>query len=291
MELVNKTTSSILAKIDSIISKVSATNKKDENDTEYPFLFNEKIDFFPDLRQQNALFPNGGKYFCAPTTFANILIFLKNTGFEELVNTDPVHLVEELATLMNTTGEGTDPLSCLMGLKKYVHSRKHSIKIAEFQGWRNTGRYRVSEHIDEQFILDGVKGPFNCVLNIGRYQYSITDDSYTRISGHFVTVVGYEKKSPTEIIILVLDPLSKKKEKVVRRLQLVKIYSGIVHQWKRYPPRKAAGSFMVKYEDQQYRKSTPKQPEIYLLDTVFRFVISMEYNEESPATTPKLEGQ
>lgn len=137
---------------------------------------------------------------CSPISAANIMIYLAKHSCCRLV--PPMHnlsedhfiskLIETLAKLMYTTSIGTYPSDLINGLNKYVKDRGYKISIKS-AGWIHGERYKDKNHPFPEWVMQGMLGSFNSILNFGNYEYNSKKDLFKRKEGHSVTGVGFIK--------------------------------------------------------------------------------------------------
>ncbi|MGY2895929.1 hypothetical protein [Deinococcus sp. UYEF24] len=158
----------------------------------------------PDFLQtdKTAGFAGAGTQFCAPTAISNSLTWLGKHGYPALLpkgsNLHEVQakLIRQLgsANFMDTDpAHGTGPWEVLWGVGKYVEKAGYAVSELSYEGWRKVpAAQRVSMAPDLDDIRDGIDEDAGAVwLNIGWYRYDENHDTYQRIGGHWVTVVGY----------------------------------------------------------------------------------------------------
>jgi len=227
-----------------------------------PAYYTEKIDSIPDLMQtdKRANFPGGGTQYCSLVAVSNSLMWFDSNGFPDLVQnsgellTDQIKLVKLLASksYMNTSLEyGTGTTKLVRGVRKYIQERGYEIAQLEYQGWR-----KHPEEIRTRFpvpqlnwIKQGILGNGSIWLNVGWYKYNPSKDEYTRIAGHWVTLVGYGKdgngQANPEILIL-HDPSPRTGKGFSNEYATVsRIRSGtLVGEWVGLP-RSAAGYYKL----------------------------------------------
>lgn len=158
----------------------------------------------PDFLQTDpaAGFAGAGSQFCAPTAVSNSLTWLGLHGYPALLpqgstlHTVQANLIRLLgsASFMNTDpASGTGPAQLLWGVGQYVEKAGYGISELSYEGWRAVpAAQRVSLAPDLDDIRDVTDDDAGAVwLNVGWYRYDEDDDTYERVSGHWVTVVGY----------------------------------------------------------------------------------------------------
>jgi C-terminal processing protease CtpA/Prc len=218
-----------------------------------PVYYTEKIYSIPDLTQTNkkANFPEGGGMYCLPVAISNSFMWFDSNGFPNLVQnsgdlfSDQVTLVNLLASkeYMNTSLKyGTGTTKLVRGVRKYIKERGYEISQLEYQGWR--------EHPKEilcsspipilDWIKQGILGNGAVWMNVGWYKYNPGKDEYTRIAGHWVTLVGYGKNEQGQMdpnILIVHDPSLRAGKDFANEFVLVnRIHSGkLIGKWTGLP--------------------------------------------------------
>jgi len=88
-----------------------------------PLVFSGKFDA-PDFNQLNSAYPNGGNYYCVPTSDADGVVWLHNHGFTRLPGAGQEEtIVTDLAALMHTNpNSGTSTANNLQGMRDYLGS-------------------------------------------------------------------------------------------------------------------------------------------------------------------------
>lgn len=206
----------------------------------------------PDLLQTDskAGFPGGGKMFCAPVAVSNGLMWLAANGYPALapVAKDPqaaqhalVLALAEPRFLNQDLGEGTGAGDLLRGVASWVKQAGYTYKRVEFQGWRKHGpSYSTGVAVPQ---LDWVKrallGPSAVWLNVGWYKH--TKEGYARVSGHWVTLVGYDGD-----VLIVHDPSPRSEQGGVQnRVTIREIAGGQLTGKKAELPLGATGYFAI----------------------------------------------
>ncbi len=224
--------------------------------------YTEKIYSIPDVTQtdKRADFPGGGTQYCCLVAIANSLMWMDSNGFPDLVQNsgdlfhDEVKLVKLLGSkaYMDTSLEyGTGTTKLMRGIKKYLQERGYETKRLEYQGWRKhppemRSRFPVPRL---SWIKQSIVGKGAVWLNVGWYEYNRSRDEYTRIAGHWVTLVGYGKDENGRLdpTILILHDPSPRAGKSFRNeyASVSRIRSGkLVGEWVGLP-RSAAGYYKL----------------------------------------------
>jgi hypothetical protein len=209
----------------------------------------------PDLCQTDEAFrttPYGGRSSCGPTSFANVLIAMDRRGFDDLVDGD-VHCKATQRTLLDQllakgylaiNKSGLGPTTAMRGIERFVRQRGYRARL-QWQGWRRGGPYATAGAVDADWLRRGVIGPSNVVINVGWYRYDEDDDLYTRIGGHYMTLVSY-RQDGEGFTYLIHDPAPRSgRGKVTHEARLVPIPGGRLASWKQYGERPATGHFRI----------------------------------------------
>ncbi|ULH18270.1 hypothetical protein MF271_22665 (plasmid) [Deinococcus sp. KNUC1210] len=170
----------------------------------------------PDFLQtdRTAGFAGAGTQFCAPTAISNSLTWLGKHGYPALLPTgNDLHdvqakLIRQLgsANFMNTDpAHGTGPWQVLWGVGNYLKKAGYGFSDLSYEGWRDVpADQRVGMAPDLDDIRDVIDEDAGAVwLNLGWYRYDENHDTYERLGGHWVTVVGHVGDD-----LLIHDPAS-----------------------------------------------------------------------------------
>lgn len=162
----------------------------------------EFIDAIPDFTQSRI---SGRAYgygaeLCAPVAVSNSLSWITNTR-----NTQ-AELVKLLASsdYMNTDiRRGTRTWDLLHGVNAIAVDLFGHYSRLEYQGWKkHPARFSTGVDIpDMDWIIDGIGKDSAIWLNVGWYSYNSDNNSYKRVGGHWVTLVGYESD-----LLIIHDP-------------------------------------------------------------------------------------
>ncbi|MHC4743082.1 MAG: hypothetical protein ACYS8Z_14290 [Planctomycetota bacterium] len=182
----------------------------------------EKLNSTGDLTQtaRDAGLPNSGRTYCGPVAVSNSLIWLADHGFEKLApalhdrRKAHIEVARSLGSdkYMNTSLKtGTGAGGILLGLARYIEDKGYEYRYLKFQGWRtHPERFSAGEGVPQlDWLKKGLKGDSAVLLNAGWYKFDPRKDEYTRIGGHWVTLVGYgvdEKGHEDPNILIVHDP-------------------------------------------------------------------------------------
>lgn len=169
-----------------------------------PSVFLEKIDTTPDYMQTDPAYgglPDGGTQYCGPVSVSNSLMWLSDNGFPNLTphsndrKRDQFDVARLLGspTYMNIGSQGVGANGLCNGLKQYILDKGYTYNRLEFQGWRYINpEFDTGEDVPNlEWVKLGVIGYGSVWLNIGWYTYDSVTDEYTRIGGHWITLVGY----------------------------------------------------------------------------------------------------
>jgi len=215
----------------------------------------EKVSHMPDLCQTDEAFrslPYQGRYSCGPTAVANVLVAMDQRGFDHLVEGDVRSkavqraLLEQLGAkpYLQTTRHGIGPIGIMKGLQRFVQARGYHADF-EWKGWRRGGEFATGRFVDLDWLREGVSGASNVVLNVGWYRRDEEKDLYSRLNGHYMTLVGYRPQGD-DFIYLIHDPASRSGPgKVTHEARLLPIPGGHLATWKSYGQRSAEGHFLV----------------------------------------------
>ena len=135
---------------------------------------------------------------CGPIAVANIMLYLAKHSCCRLV--PPIYdlnedhfiskLIETLAKFMDTTSIGTYPNDLIDGIERYVINRGYNISIKS-TGWVYGKKYKEENHPSPDWVMRGILGSSNSILNFANYEYNDKKDLYKRKKGHLVTATGF----------------------------------------------------------------------------------------------------
>jgi hypothetical protein len=165
----------------------------------------EKAVAIPDLLQsdKSAGFPNGGVAYCAPVAVSNSLLWYDAHGypnlFEEAASTPGmrVKLAKVLASeryMATRADSGTGHRALVRGVREYVRDRGYTVDGIEYRGMDvkvQEGVARKTVTVDIDWIKRGIIGESAAWIMAGWYTHDPARDEYSRIGGHWLTVVGY----------------------------------------------------------------------------------------------------
>ncbi|MDI6798110.1 MAG: hypothetical protein QMD09_14275 [Desulfatibacillaceae bacterium] len=187
-----------------------------------PDSYTEKVLSTPDLYQgdRQARLPGGGRGYCAPVAVSNSLFWLVQNGFANLlpsINGRPMTQAQLAGLLgmgkyMNTSlKNGTSPAELMHGVELFLTEQGAEIEMLAYQGWRaHQEEFSTGRSIpDLNWIKEGLLGNSGVWLNLGWYKFDPVAKTYTRVGGHWVTLVGYgigENGLPDPAVLIVHDP-------------------------------------------------------------------------------------
>ena len=146
--------------------------------------------------------PPGAQY-CAPVAVSNSLMWLDDNGFDDWVapdttdrKKDQFDTIVELGSpsYMNTSlVSGTGVYNLTWGVHNYVLDRGYEYIRLEYQGWRyHSPQFSTGIDVPNlDWVKRGIEGYGSVWLNVGWYTYDAASDEYTRVGGHWLTLVGY----------------------------------------------------------------------------------------------------
>jgi hypothetical protein len=174
------------------------------------------LDAFPDLDQAKVerQLPNG-RNLCAPTAASNALSSLIERGKLNLRDID-LDKQEALALTLTSedfmnsvTGDGTSPHEFLHGLDAFLSRYTTSNVSLKYLGWRtHPSKYHGGSEVPDLDFVNSLNEESGIWLNIGWYQ-SISDCSFERKGGHWVTLVGYDFADTETAGLYIHDPGTK----------------------------------------------------------------------------------
>lgn len=175
--------------------RYSDYGKPEEEEPSFP----EKVHLTPDLTQTDSScdLPNGGGWHCGPTSASNAMMWLSKKGYPKLGKSgSKCEVVELLSTeeYMDTNElQGTGPNSMIGGLSAYIEDAGYSYSRLDYQGWRplSSSYDKVRSKPSLSDLCSAVEDPGTIVvINNGWYTYDSSSKEYTRVGGHWVTLVG-----------------------------------------------------------------------------------------------------
>jgi len=214
----------------------------------------DKINNTPDLLGKDA----GGKVpegCCGPYAVSNSLVWLARKGFTRLLppGGDEINRQIELVRILSTRQymstedvHGTSTASLIRGLYKYIRKKGYDFNSLEYQGvnYRSVpGRFcSARKSPDLRGLKEKMEGIAVAWLEVGYFKYDALSDEYTRIGGHWVTLVGFEKTGNT---MIVHDNTGKQPSHDI--VKLVPLRSGTLYDERyRGRPVVAAGCYILK---------------------------------------------
>ncbi|MEO1293289.1 MAG: hypothetical protein AAFV62_10735 [Pseudomonadota bacterium] len=163
-----------------------------------------RMDEIPDFSQTHPdlRLPNGGSHYCAPVAAANGLVwFARHRGYRRLLPVTGVTLSDRVAevaltlgdeTLMSTAPKGGTSIGrFLTGLDGYVAQQGYKARLHYRGVWRVERRFHDGDAPpDIDWMIRRFDRNEAVWATVGFYQQSGRDE-YSRIGGHFITMVGY----------------------------------------------------------------------------------------------------
>lgn len=133
---------------------------------------------------------------CAPVSAANIILYLSSNGKRSLVESIGkldekvfiTKLIDRLAGLMHTSKRGTELVDFLVGLEQYFIDRGYEVDVDPFSANEELGP------ITSEVIYGSMIGDKNSILWVGNYKYKPIKKTYERVSGHSVTMAGFNRR-------------------------------------------------------------------------------------------------
>ena len=238
-----------------------------------PAVSMEKVESTPDLSQRDGIgyLPGKGKGYCAPVAVSNSLMQLALNGHSGLVELTGSTRMSQLrlaallgeARYMNTDPKiGTGPSRVLRGIAVYMMEKGYGDATLAYQGWR-----KVHEAFDTglktpdlDLIKEGLRGESGVWLNLGWYHYDKETGQYSRLGGHWVTLVGYgedNEGAPDPRMLVIHDPAAKKGDKnpMHRYVRVQKI------SWDKSNPRPVLVSSVKGYFERMAGTSVQECPD------------------------------
>jgi hypothetical protein len=153
---------------------------------------------------------------------------------------------------MNTHEKnGTGANALMQGTKTFLDQRDMRNHVIKFQGWRrHWGEFRTGVDCPQlSWIKRTLSNGGTVWLNIGWYRRGEDQNEYRRISGHWVTAVGYgrdpEGKANPNILII-HDPAPRAGTKSSQEFVLMTILEdGKLTGTARNLPRRARGLYLM----------------------------------------------
>jgi hypothetical protein len=149
----------------------------------------------PDLLQTIAVakFPDEGRQFCGPVAVSNSLVWLEGKKDQEY-QISVVHKLSSSGYMDTNNLKGTGTYRLIKGVDRYVKEVFGGYRELKYSGWRNAPEEYRS--ILKQPTIDYMRSALTkqgaAWLNVGWYKYDKHEEIFTRVGGHWVTLVGYE---------------------------------------------------------------------------------------------------
>ncbi len=197
----------------------------------------------PDFTQSDVkgkAFDNG-KQFCGPVAASNSILWLAGKQLHQL------DLIKRLAskTYMNTSlKNGTGTKGMLRGIDRISKELFGGYKGLSYQGWRSH-QSAFSTGIKQpqiEWMKAGITKKSSVWLNIGWYRKTEHVNSYQRVGGHWVTLVGYQGSD----VLVIHDSSPRAGQHFANEFVHVKrISSGILTGNKKGLPTSAEGFLLL----------------------------------------------
>jgi hypothetical protein len=243
---------------------------------------------FCQLDQRYGRLPGGGVQYCAPVAVSNILIWLDQNGFPNIVpgrdgsSRVQYRLIKTLGSdvyMRTDRNTGTSPLDTMMGLERYALDRGYTIHI-EWKGWRDGGKFVHSDPTPSlAWLAEGAKGLSNMIISVGWYTYDPRKKVYERLGGHYVTVVGIDTAAKDGPLLYIHNPSFGRgpaKDAKPEVCRLTAIEEGTFGPWCEYSKHPARGYYRI--EGIRMRSDA----EFAILDGAIRFTLSAKPNPPVP---------
>ena len=210
----------------------------------------------PDLCQTDPKgeFAGGGKSFCGPVAVSNSLMamFRRDLEWEDRSQYDLVNLLASPRFMNTHAVKGTGANALMQGVKTFLSRREVKDFSIKFQGWRpHWNEFRTGHDCPKLDWMRGTLAAGGAVwLNVGWYRAGEDEGEYRRISGHWVTAVGYGQDAegkPNPAILVIHDPAPRSGLGTVRHhLVLEQLQSGKLTGLCRNLPRRARGLYVIR---------------------------------------------
>ncbi len=223
---------------------------------EKPLSFLPEEGTVPDLCQTDpkGQFAGGGKNFCGPVAVSNSLMsmFGRDLDWEGTSQYDLVNLLASPRFMNTHQARGTGANALMQGVKTFLDRRDVKDFSIRFQGWRpHWNEFRTGHDRPNLDWIRATLASGGAVwLNVGWYRTGEDEGEYRRLSGHWVTVVGYGqdaggKHDPD--ILVIHDPAPRSGLETVRHhLVLEQLQSGKLTGVARNLPRRARGLYLIR---------------------------------------------
>lgn len=164
-------------------------------------------------RQVASSLPGEGYAYCGPTAAANVLLWLGEHGYPNLVPTGTEGkrasaVVRDLGRRMSTDAQdGTRPADVVGGLRNYLTSRGLSRFRIGYEGYEQLDPplSTASRLVRLGSLRDVVKGKRFALVNVGWYDYDRVRDTYIRKGGHWLTLAGVAQQD-NRLVAFLHDP-------------------------------------------------------------------------------------
>jgi hypothetical protein len=169
-----------------------------------PAYYYEKASDTPHLYQYDPAghYKLDGKYYCAPTSAANAIVYLSRHGFPSLLASNTMEaaysLVQKLASsnyIGTEDSDRTTDTTLMLGVARYLGDCGVKFKAFNYEGFRPLYGQLAGRDLAPSVSLDWIRQEIakpNTVvwLHLGYYSAS-GGSTYQRFDGHFINAVGY----------------------------------------------------------------------------------------------------
>lgn len=182
----------------------------------------DRIEAVPDLTQtdRRAYLPGKGRMYCGPAAVSNSLAWLAGQGYEGLLPTysNESNLQYEIARKLGSrnymrtiVNEGTSTWRLMKGVAKYIKDAHYQFASLSYQGVGKTPKEypKDSDRPSLEWLKEGFETLSGIWIVLGWYSHNEAMDEYTRVGGHWVTVVGYGMTREGELdpqMLIIHDP-------------------------------------------------------------------------------------
>jgi len=160
------------------------------------------INAIPDFTQSRITgWQHGhGSEYCAPVAVSNSLAWMTNSRADQA---DLVKLLASSRYMDTDVRKGTATSDFLRGVDAIAMDMFGGYSSLEYQGWKkHPAHYSTGTQVpDIHWITEGIGKDSAVWLNVGWYQYNRHKNTYYRVGGHWVTLVGYDSS-----LLIIHDP-------------------------------------------------------------------------------------
>jgi hypothetical protein len=209
----------------------------------------------PDLTQTDpkGKFADGGKNFCGPVAVSNSLmaLFRDDLKWNDVSHYDLVNQLASQSRMNTDLTKGTGVRQLMHGVELFLDEQGEKNYFLKFQGWRrHDNRHRTGVTEPQltwiKHIIANKRGAV--WLNVGWYREISPDQPLVRISGHWVTAVGYGKDASGKLdpdYLLIHDPSPRASAAGPEYVKMTKINSGVLSGAVRNLPRPARNLYQM----------------------------------------------